>query len=319
MASLSMPTDVPSWRHGPLFIKPGQRESFSILDHSPNEPVPIGVPVEFTSEIFQGKILFRFCNVPSDDMEGCEAYFQGRARKYQTVIQGRFKENVAVDQLVGGNHQQKPLKMSMPKFIVRRLESFVSLLAPGLEVDLTSDKPYIRSLLAGGMCQILRVDQPGKEPNMCDIDLKEETSLLFPQNCKKTAAARQKHLSKPKHARKYSYEKDHVYTFEFYGDRIDYKTLHSNMGPLGNLDMANCLDGQPITFGPIMKDGRWMYRFHMFHQRMTDTDFDTGNTLSVPPHESFKRNSSLRRSIASVSSALKRGSTSWVGKELDTI
>lgn len=92
---------------------------------------PIGVPFDFSSELFEGQIIIRlkYCN--SDNINGDATYFEGRKRIFQSVVQGRFKERVSVSDVLTGHEFAKPLK-NLPRPLILKmataLASKVSLL-----------------------------------------------------------------------------------------------------------------------------------------------------------------------------------------------
>ena len=81
---------------------------------------PIGVPFQFSSDLFEGSIIIRMKDSNSDDPKGDEAYFGGRKRLFQSVVQGRFKEKVPVSEVMTGHEFTKPLK-NLPRPIILKM------------------------------------------------------------------------------------------------------------------------------------------------------------------------------------------------------
>lgn len=86
--------DTSTWTHRPIFIQP--TGDTKCPGHDGKKSLPIGVPIDFESDLFKGKILFRFRDGPSDDQNRCNAYFQGTNYniKRQVIFQGTFKSAI---------------------------------------------------------------------------------------------------------------------------------------------------------------------------------------------------------------------------------
>lgn len=86
--------DTSTWTHRPIFIQP--TGDTKCPGHDVKKSLPIGVPIDFESDLFKGKILFRFRDGPSDDHNRCDAYFQGTNYniKRQVIFQGKFKSAI---------------------------------------------------------------------------------------------------------------------------------------------------------------------------------------------------------------------------------
>jgi len=86
--------DTSTWTHRPIFIQP--TGDTKCPGHDGKKSLPIGVPIDFESDLFKGKILFRFRDGPSDDQNRCDAYFQGTNYniKRQVIFQGKFKSAI---------------------------------------------------------------------------------------------------------------------------------------------------------------------------------------------------------------------------------
>jgi hypothetical protein len=86
--------DTSTWTHRPIFIQPiGDTKC---PGHDSKKSLPIGIPIDFESDLFVGKILFRFRDGPSDDKNRCDDYFQGANYniKRQVIFQGKFKTSI---------------------------------------------------------------------------------------------------------------------------------------------------------------------------------------------------------------------------------
>jgi hypothetical protein len=57
------------------------------------EPLPLGVPIEFETDLFRGNFFCRLKPIgPHPDDTGHKEYFEGKKRLYQVIVQGQFKE-----------------------------------------------------------------------------------------------------------------------------------------------------------------------------------------------------------------------------------
>ena len=279
-----------TWPHRPLFLcadndvlkvaKEDKGSDDACDDTEQTASLPIGTPFRIENDIFGGKVMVRIRNLHGDD-----AYFEGRKRKVQTVIQGQFKKKISMDKVVAMQKFHKPLRTTRTaRFLIRGAEAFLTMLNPGVKIDLLADEPQLVSLLAG-YTQVLRADRPGSEPSIDHPSLQEDTSLLFgvssksaPSSvaAKKTRAPishvtrekRRKLLSHPDSAAEHFFDTDLVYTFEMYEDLTDYVNFETDLGALGKCDIAAALGGQPYSFGAMNEDdGSWIYRFYMYHER----------------------------------------------------
>ena len=211
------PPPLEEWPNRPIYIQPAEdTECFtctSSLDGYEYElsSVPIGVPVQFESSLFKGKILIRVRNVPicsdnhrhqhddhcnDDQFQSnptittkeehkeqkqqkfhCEEYFKGKKRMRQYVIQGQFKEEVSMSDVYMGDYYNKPLGLVPPPVIEKILKAAFRRLQPGLIMDLTSEKPKVVVLMAGAV-KSMSIDTPGNEPDITQFDLPENTKLI---------------------------------------------------------------------------------------------------------------------------------------------
>lgn len=280
-----------AWRNRPVYIKADEEgtstrilngdDSASMEDDDGS--LPLGMPIPFESDLFKGRILFRIKNVasPSSDSAG---YFEGKKQLWQCIVQGRFKAPVAMHELYTGEVYDQPLANLPAPNIMRMVGTFINMMVPGIQFDITSqDRPKVLALY-GGAAQSMRKDLPGAEPDIRSFDIDEETTLIHSptkssspstngssrsgrERAFHSVSARKRNLSHPKHAAKYVYDTDHVYTLDQYNQIFDYGTYTANFGPSIVVDMTETLNGQPMTIGAVTEDGRWMFRFKVFHER----------------------------------------------------
>lgn len=257
---------VEQWPHRPLFLQDS-------VGTSSNDPCPVGIPFEFESDLFKGRALIRVRNLDaSHDSSGSGKYFEGTKRLSQVVIQGRFKENVRVDDVFMGSEFTKPLKMKPPPFIAGIVRRVLQAAAPGVEVDLGSDQPKVLAPFGGSM-EVIRADSPGLEPDISSADgIQENNPGFFGGNFAskvRDSLFRKKIFSDLKQAKDYEFNTDTVYTFETYDESLDYAdyTLDAK---LFQFDLTQTLV-EPFQFMAKSKSrGKHLWNFQLWHEKLLD-------------------------------------------------
>lgn len=153
-------------------------------------PLPLGEPIEFETDHFRGKFLLRIRDLPSNPKDvHHEAYFEGKKRFFQMVVQGQFKTTTTTtssssspltfSDLLYGARYDRPFR-GIPgrgSTLMKLIRGFVERANPGMVFDIASDRPRIMTSL--GACQVLRVDRKGEEPDICHPSgTVEDTTLL---------------------------------------------------------------------------------------------------------------------------------------------
>lgn len=290
------------WHYRPLYIQ----AAGATKCESNSNSLPIGIPINFESDLFKGKFLIRIrdadVNVrhkdfdPSvmksigDDMKN---YFKGKKRLRQYVIQGQFKKSINMSEVYCGDFYEKPLRLVPPPIIDKALRAMFKRLAPGLIMELTSKKPRVIVPLAGSM-KTFSIDLPGNEPDIMGVDLPENTSLIDIDSGKEGDSAaearssaknsspgfksdlqRKKNLSKPKHAAKYCYQPGKVYTFEQYDDGIDLSTYSIKIPIMKSMSLAKILGPQPTSIRASNIAGdQSIFNFKIFHESIYEENQD---------------------------------------------
>ena len=111
---------------------------------------PLGKPFKFSSDLFEGTCIIRIKESKSDDVQGDNAYFSGRKRIFQSVVQGRFKEEgLKVSDVLTGHEFSRPLKNLPHPWILKTASNFIGKVAPGSNVVVHTDQPFVEAILAG--------------------------------------------------------------------------------------------------------------------------------------------------------------------------
>jgi len=255
------------WTHYPAYFC--AHPEVRTKDYKPGEGLPFGVPIKFETDLFEGTIFLRVRSIDSyPDDQNHDVYFKGEKRFWHAIIQGRFKEEVCMSDILLGDFYEKPFSgMPMPS-LVKVYQKFLSTFYPGMIMDVASDTPKV--LVPIGSCQIMRIDHPGQEPIITGVcnNVKEDTSLLLFDEKISSIENRRKYLSKMKNSSKHKVNPSHVYTIEMYNDRMDFETYHLHvMGGL-KMDMVSHMNGQAVTISCFTRDKRVIFKFPIWHERL---------------------------------------------------
>jgi len=260
--------DVDKWQHKPLFICsntpviPNQVPDYGVGD------LPLGVPFKFSSDLFEGTCLFRIKGCNSDNPEGDRTYFDGRKRIYQSVVQGRFKEEILVADVCTGHEFARTLKNLPHPFILKTATSFISKIALGCNIEVHTEQPFMEATLLG-TSQVVRGDEPGNEPNITCNDIEEDCSIFGGafSNGNVSSSRRKRIFSNPAKCKQYIFDTDTVYTFEFYQNLFDVQSYSLDLGFI-KLGAINVLNGQPIQWLGKTRDGRYLWSFQLWHSKL---------------------------------------------------
>lgn len=251
---------IESWPHRPIFLSADP--NVNVYGLGPKSPCPIGVPFEFETSLFKGRALIRFRGLEnSDDPTSDENYFSGRSRLAQFIIQGRFKKQMPVSDVITGAEFEKPLKVSPPPFINKIIQKVFRRVAPGVEFDLSSFRPRVLAPLAGAV-QILSADSAGSEPSITLIDDFEERGFEMETHVRK------KRFSDVRYASRHMFDTETVYTFNSFDETINYADFHMDLKFM-NYDLTKTLDGQPFqVMAKSKSDELYLWRFDVYNERL---------------------------------------------------
>ncbi|CAB9496872.1 expressed unknown protein [Seminavis robusta] len=235
-----------------------------VLGHDMSKPLPLGVPFEFETPFFKGKILLRFRG--NGDSESQDAYFgQHKKRLMQTVVQGRFKQKAKMSDVFVGSVFNRPLAQKPPAFVAKLMDKAMKRMAPGIIMDLVSDQPRVVALYAG-TAQSVSIDTPGTEPDMMGTEIRENVAgYLGSKFASLSINKRKKQLSSPAQAEQYEYDTDHVYTFHSYDEAVDYGSGKIRVPMYGDYDIKKALGHQPLKLSAVTSQGDVIYSFELRH------------------------------------------------------
>ena len=116
-----------------------------------------------------------------------------------------------------------------------------------------------------GTSQVVRGDEPGNEPNICNRDIEEDCSIFggaFAKDNNVVSIARRKRIfSNPAKWQGYKFDTDTVFTFEFYQNLFHVSSYALDLG-FAKLGASRILNGQPIQWLAKMRDGRYLWVSH---------------------------------------------------------
>lgn len=265
--------DIPkpsTWPNAPVYLcmNTSASSQLNVPNIGPG-PCPIGVPFAFSSELFEGQCLIRIKGVAaSDDPKGDAEYFQGRSRLFQSIVQGRFKTNLAVSDVLTGHEFVRPLQHLPHPWLLDAGTMLIGTVAPGVNICLHTEQPSCMAIM-GATSQTVRVDRPGEEPDIRSLDIQENCVGLggvFADG-KMKSSGRKQFLSRPNRSKDYTFNTELVYTFDFYQNLFDVVTYSLNLGFV-NLSLSPVLNGQPIQCLSKTRDGRYLWSFQIWHENL---------------------------------------------------
>jgi len=257
------------WRHRPVFLKASEDTKVSGI--ADNETLPLGVPFEFETPLFKGRMLVRLRHANSDDSEKHENYFSGRKRIMQTVVQGKFKKPVSMAELYVGSVFREPIRLVPPPSVLGLMQALISRTAPGVLLDLASKQPKVVNLFAGS-AQTMSIDVPGEEPDMTAVEIPENLGNRLGKVFKSTKH-RKRVLSTPKKAERYQFDTEHVYTLHTYDDTMDYGNYTMKIPMYGDYDLSKAIGPQPMTLSAMTTSGETVFHFDVWHESVYRSKF----------------------------------------------
>ena len=156
--------DPSQWRTRPVMLRvacgdrAGDQEGF-------NHPASA---FAIETNQFAGKMYFRFRNCADEPKE----YFSGKNRQLSCVVQGQFKQPIAMSECYTGYEFEKPFQNLPAKWLISGALRFVRKLAPTLVEDVLGSRPYMLNPLFQTI-QLLDVSPPGEEPQITSHSLPE--------------------------------------------------------------------------------------------------------------------------------------------------
>ena len=222
------------------------------------EEVPL--VIDFESPLFVGTLMLRLREIPSINGVATtttdKSYFEGRKRRFQAVVRGRFRKEVPISSCVTGQTFDRPAGKLPAPWMVRSIIRFVSVLSPQLEASLDGENPRFLSPLAS-TAQTVLVNDKGSFESLEEPPAGDPSSLVPEQPQSRDTVGsrikqRKKHFNRITASKAltpvFSPEKE--YTFEYFQHLLrfhDPNELHLDIGS-AQIGLARSLNGQPLKF-----------------------------------------------------------------------
>lgn len=143
--------------------------------NSGHEPPGKSLVIDFESPLFVGTLLMRVAGAVRVVVEESAPqtiapvvstdYFGGKKRKFQVLIQGRFRHgDIPMSECVTGQVFERAAGKLPARMIVNALIKFVSTLAPQLEAELDGDRPRFLTPLVATAHTVLARDHVASFP-----------------------------------------------------------------------------------------------------------------------------------------------------------
>eukprot|EP00977_Amphora_coffeiformis_P016994 scaffold5385_cov152-Amphora_coffeaeformis.AAC.4 len=110
--------------------------------------------IDFESPTFVGTLLMRIrdtkpADTTAEQSSSSSSYFDGKKRKFQAIVKGKFKKPLPINECVTGQIFDRPAGKLPASLIVNSFIRFVSVLAPQMEATLEGDRPrFLTPLVA---------------------------------------------------------------------------------------------------------------------------------------------------------------------------
>lgn len=244
-----------------------------------NEAENEELSIDFESDLFVGSLLLRIRHTegttanPYDDGKG---YFKGVNRRYQAVVQGRFKKRIPFTELITGFQFDRRCGRLPAKWILRGGIKVLSFFAPQLDCKMEGDRPHSLTPL-GSTPQVVRVDNEDSTPSMTlrQVEPTEASQSLLghassnPSSMHR-ARARKKGFDKlfVQKSNEPRTDPGKIYTFEFLQHLFNFQEFSIELGSmLGSVDLKDLLDGQPLQIMASHGEHR-LWSFDIWHENL---------------------------------------------------
>ncbi|KAK9907705.1 hypothetical protein WJX75_008523 [Coccomyxa subellipsoidea] len=260
--------DFDGWPDAPLLLRSAPLP-YQQLEQSA-DPCAIRVNdsrrIEFETEVFRGCVVISAKGLSSSP----DGLFAGERRKTSITIQGCFKADLAVEEVVTGQEfERRPKNLPAMWLVEKVLIRLAKKISPSMDIGPLSAPYLLAPVLA--MAQLVNVSRPGEEPDPSQ-PIPEDMRLFDPaltdgNGGPMDALKRKKRFWDPKRRAGHSFTREHVWTFQMYQHFVDMGSYELNL--MYTFDLARHLDGQPLQF--MLKDrasGQYLFNFHSWHSKL---------------------------------------------------
>jgi len=115
----------------------------------------------------------------------------------------------------------------------------------------------------------VRGDEPGNEPDITCRDIQEDCSVFGGVFTKgSVSVSRRKRLfANSAKCKDYVFDTETVYTFDFFQNIFDAQSYSLDLG-FAKVGCSKVLNGQPIQWLGKMRDGRYLWSFQIWHEKL---------------------------------------------------
>jgi hypothetical protein len=147
--------------------------------HRPLDGVtcPVQVPFDFETELFKGRAVVYLKGLDNTP----DRVFKGKARAIQFTVQGRFKREVAMDDLHFGMCLARPLQKLPTRWLLSLCTRVVRSLGAQYSMELsdpTVERPFMTAPIALAT-QMMSCNAPGEEPDLALPPIEDTARLAW--------------------------------------------------------------------------------------------------------------------------------------------
>lgn len=240
-------------------------ESSSLPINNGSEALGESIVIDFESPLFVGSFLLRVAGVKSSTDDGStQNYFDGKSRRFQAIVRGKFLKEIPAGQCVTGQTFDRAPQRLPP--LTKPILRAVSAIAPQMEIDLYAARPFVLSSLVATAKTLNQRQHPlsnnTNTPTATDVHyLDDPNALSDEQETRKELLEREA-----------VFETDREYTFEFYQHMLDLANPHDFVLTFAGwtVRLGPTLDGQPIRIlGAWQEEGKelqYIWSFDLLHE-----------------------------------------------------
>ncbi|BDA45975.1 probable phosphatidylinositol 3,4,5-trisphosphate-dependent Rac exchanger protein at N-terminal half [Coccomyxa sp. Obi] len=260
--------DFSGWPDEPLLLRAAPLPALGMQQGADPCAIRIndGRRIEFETDLFRGCAVIWAQGLGSSP----EGLFAGERRKTSITVQGRFKQDCSVEDIVSGQEfVRQPKNLPAMWLVDKVLIKLAKKISPSMDIGPLSAPYLLAPVLA--LAQLVNVSRPGEEPDPSQPTPEElrlfDPSLTNDSGGPMDALKRKKHFWNKKNRAGRSFTREHVWTFQMYQHFVDMGAYELNM--MYGFDLGRHLDGQPLQF--MLKDrrsGDYLMNFHAWHRKL---------------------------------------------------
>ena len=270
------PLSTDDWVDTPCALRfsPADAQTIQQKNQLPDNMVRAQIPFEIDSELFKGKMVVYMRGLDNEPHD----IFNGRMRTIQIALQGKFKREIAMDELVIGQTLSRPLKNLPSRWLLslcaRVIRSFGELWGMKLSMP-TDEKPFMLAPVALA-AQALSCEEAHDVQDISGPIIENCSSMPLLADVT-TASQRQKILKKlivksKKRSKTMNqpvpvFDTERVWTFGFWQSQINFLTYRVDLG-VGTFNLLRIMNGQPLSFCASSLSGEIMFRMEVWHENL---------------------------------------------------